>query len=77
MTHVPHSIPTPRRCGRRLALGLVASMILGPVLGACSNTIQGLEKDSRKVFGTEGNSPSTGQNPTPSNAKPGSWKNPE
>ncbi len=62
---------------RRLALALATALALGPALGGCANTIQGLDKDSRKVFGTEGGSPATGQNPTPSNARPGAWKNPE
>lgn len=77
MTCEQHHLPALRRPGRRRALALAATLILGPALGACANTIEGLEKDSRKVFGTEGGSPSTGQNPTPSNAKTGSWKNPE
>lgn len=77
MTHVPHRHSAHRRPGRRLALALAATMILTPVLAACTNTIEGLEKDSRKVFGTEGGHPSTGQNQTPSNAKTGNWKNPE
>ena len=77
MTHVPHRRPAPCRSGRQLALALAATLALGPVLGACANTIKGLEKDGRKVFGTEGGSPATGQNPTPSNAKTGAWRNPE
>ncbi|MEQ8817234.1 MAG: hypothetical protein RLO51_23075 [Thalassobaculum sp.] len=62
---------------RRLALAMATALVLGPALAACTNTIEGLEKDSRKVFGTEGGSPSTGQNPSASNAKTGTWKNPE
>lgn len=62
---------------RRLVIAMTAALALGPALGACTNTIEGLEKDSRKVFGTEGQSPSTGQNPSASNAKTGTWKNPE
>ena len=68
---------TKSPAARRLALAMAAALVLGPVLAACTNTIQGLEKDSRKVFGTEGGSPSTGQNPSQSNAKTGTWKNPE
>jgi predicted small secreted protein len=63
--------------GRRLAMVLAAALALGPALGACTNTIKGAERDSRKIFGTEGGSPSTDQNPTASNAKGDAWKNPE
>lgn len=67
---------TGHRHGRRLALALAAMLALAPAVGACTNTIQGAEKDSRKIFGTAGGSPTTGKNPTPSNAK-GAWQNPE
>lgn len=67
-----------RSSARRFAPVLVAVLALGPALGACTNTIQGLEKDSRKIFGTQGGSPATGQNPTASNAKSGTtWTNPQ
>ncbi len=66
---------TPAR--RRAALALAAAFALGPALGACANTIEGAEKDSRQIFKTEGGSPSAGQNPTPSNAKGGAWTNPQ
>ena len=66
---------TPNTDRRRVALALAAALALAPALGACANTIKGAEKDTRKVFGTEGGSPATGQNPTPSNAK-GGWTNP-
>lgn len=63
------------RPGRR-ALVLAGVIALASTLGACANTIQGMERDSRKIFGTAGGSPSTGQNPTASDAKSG-WQNPE
>ena len=68
-------LPGHRR-GRRLALVLAAVLALAPAVGACTNTIEGAEKDSRKIFGTAGGSPANDRNPTPSNAK-GAWKNPE
>lgn len=57
-------------------LALVALLAVAPAMAACTNTIQGAEKDGRKIFGTGGGRPAAGQNPTPSNAK-GAWKNPE
>ena len=62
---------------RRTALALAAMVSLGSAIGACTNTIEGAEKDSRKIFKSEGGSPTTGQNPTPSNAKGGGWTNPQ
>jgi len=67
---------TDRRRHGRLAVALAAMMAVAPALGACSNTIEGAEKDGRKIFGTAGGSPTTGKNPTPSNAK-GAWQNPQ
>lgn len=69
----------PGKCPstRRLVAALTAALLLAPALAACTNTIKGAEKDSRRIFGTEGGSPSSGQNPTGSNAKGGAWKNPE
>ena len=62
---------------RRTALALAAMVSLGPAIRACTNTIEGAEKDSRKIFKSEGGSPTTGLNPTPSNAKGGGWTNPQ
>ena len=71
MTH-----PSRPRTVRRSAIAMASAMALAVVLGACTNTIKGAEKDSQKIFGTAGESPKTGQNPTSSNANPG-WTNPQ
>lgn len=66
--------PSGPRSRQRTAI--VVAIALSAALGACTNTIKGAEKDGEKIFGTAGGSPTTGQNPTPSNAK-GGWTNPQ
>lgn len=67
-----------RRTARgRAALVLAALLALAPAIAACTNTIKGAEKDSRRIFGTAGGSPSSGNNPTATNAGNGGWTNPE
>lgn len=65
-----------RRRGRHAVLAVATLLALAPALGACTNTIEGAEKDSRRIFGTAGGSPTSDKNPTSSNAK-GGWTNPQ
>lgn len=73
----PGTADNRRRPAARTAFLLALALALGATLGACTNTIKGMERDGRKIFGTAGSTPATGQNPTPSNAKQSGWKNPE
>lgn len=75
MTKVLERLSGHRPAAGRTALVLAAALALA--LGGCANTIKGAEKDSRKIFGTDGGSPSAGQSPSATNAKGGTWKNPE
>jgi len=68
--------------GRRSVFMLIAALAVGAALAGCTNTVRGLEQDSRKIFGNLGNGTSAGDGRSGSTSKSGTrndgtWKNPE